>query len=63
MAICKLCFQGCTNGTIVPGYKEPGGVVHEECLAAATLKAAEDPQKEGLLRYLIDYEGKRTPSE
>lgn len=63
MAICKLCFQGCPSGTIVPGYREASGVVHEECLAAATLKVAEDPRKEGLLRYLIDYEEKHAPSE
>ncbi len=37
-------------------------MVHEECLAAAALKLAEDPQKEGLMRYLIEYEEKHSPN-
>ena len=36
-------------------------MAHEECLAAVALKVAQDPQKEGLLRYLIDYEEKHAP--
>jgi hypothetical protein len=61
MAVCKLCFQEVREGVPVPGYKEASGMVHEECLAAAALKVAQDPQKEGLLRYLIDYEEKDAP--
>jgi Holliday junction DNA helicase RuvB len=38
-------------------------MVHEECLAAVALKLAEDPQKEGLLRYIIDYEEKHAPND
>jgi len=63
MQICKLCFQETQAGVSVPGYGEASGVVHEECLAGAVLKIAEDPQKEGLLRYLIEYEEKYAPHD
>ncbi len=63
MALCKVCFQDVGKGIAVPGYKEPSGIVHEECIASAALRIAEDPQKEGLLRYLIDYEEKHTPHD
>jgi Holliday junction DNA helicase RuvB len=61
--LCKICFQEVEKGVVVPGNREASGVVHEECLAAAALKIAEDPQKEGLLRYLIEYEEKHAPSD
>lgn len=61
MLLCKICFQEVQNGIVVPGYQEASGAVHEECLAGAVLKLAEDPQKEGLLRYLIDWEVKNAP--
>jgi len=63
MQLCKLCFQEAQSGIVVPGYQGPSGVVHEECLARAILKVSEDPQKEGLLRYLINYEETHTPSD
>lgn len=63
MAICKICFEEVRNGIVVPGYGEASGVVHEECLAGAVFKVTEDPQKEGLLRYLIDYEEKHAPHD
>jgi Holliday junction DNA helicase RuvB len=63
MELCKICFQEVQKGIPVPGYGGPSGVVHEECLAAAALKLAEDPEKEGLLRYLIDYEEKHAPHD
>ncbi len=63
MAICKICFQEAKRGVAVPGYGEASGMVHEECLAAVALKLAEDPQKEGLLRYLIEYEEKYAPHD
>jgi len=63
VALCKICFQEVEKGIAVPGHQHASGIVHEECLAAVTLKAAEDPQKEGLLRYLIEYEEKRAPHE
>ena len=61
MTLCKVCFQEAENGIVVPGYVQALGVVHEECLAAAALKLAEDSQKEGQLRYLIEYEEKHAP--
>jgi hypothetical protein len=61
MALCKICFQETQGGVIIPGYQAAQGVVHQECLAAAVLKLAGDPQKEGLLRYLIEYEERQSP--
>ena len=58
MELCKICFQQVENGIVVPGRWQASGVVHEECLAGAVFKLAQDPQKEGLLQYLIDYEEK-----
>ena len=63
MTLCKICFQEVEKGVAVPGHQHASGIVHEECLAAVTLKAAEDQQKEGLLRYLIEYEEKRAPHD
>jgi Holliday junction DNA helicase RuvB len=63
MALCKICFQDIEEGVVVPGYQEVSGVVHGDCLAAVTLKVAEDPHKEGILRYLIEYEEKHTPHD
>jgi len=63
MSICKLCFQDVQKGVAVPGNGEASGVVHEECLATVALKLAEDSQKEGLLRYLIEYEEKHAPHD
>jgi len=63
MALCKVCFQDIEKGTLIPGYGGASGVIHEECLAAVALKVAEDPQKEGLLRYLIEYEEKHAPHD
>ncbi len=63
MAVCKICFEEAREGVLVPGHQQAAGLVHEECLAAATLKLAEDPQKEGLLRYLIEYEEKHAPHD
>jgi hypothetical protein len=37
--------------------------VHEDCLAALAIKVAEDPNKEGMLRYLIEYEEKHAPHD
>jgi hypothetical protein len=61
MALCKLCLQEIKNGVPVPGYKEASDMIREECLAAAALKVAQDPKKEGLLRYLLDYEKSTRP--
>src|SRR3990172_3486199 len=61
MPLCKICFQEVENGIVVPGRGQASGTVHEECLAAAALKIEEDLQKEGMLRYLIEYEEKHAP--
>lgn len=63
MAICKFCFQEASDGVPVPGEGSASGTVHEECLAAAALKFARNPEKEGLLRYLVDYEEKHAPHD
>ncbi len=63
MALCKICFQDVEKGILVPGHGEASGIVHEECLAAEALKVAEDSQKEGLLRYLVEYEEKHAPND
>ena len=63
MPLCKLCFEDVERGIPVPGYQEASRIVHEECLAIAALRAAEDQQKEGLLRYLIEYEEKHSPDD
>ncbi|MFC1999727.1 hypothetical protein ACFLXE_03080 [Chloroflexota bacterium] len=63
MGLCKICFQEVQDGVVVPGLQVASGVVHDECLAAAALKGAEDPRREGLLRYLIEYEEKQAPHD
>lgn len=63
MEICKFCFEEVQNGIVVPGYREASGAVHEECLARAVLKLTQDPEKEGLLRYLIGHEAKHAPHD
>lgn len=63
MAFCKICFQEVDKGVAIPGCHEASGTVHEECLAAAALKVAEDTKKEGLLRLLIEYEEQHAPHE
>jgi hypothetical protein len=61
--LCKICFQEVQKGVAVPGYRKASGIVHEECLSAMALKLAEDSQKEGLLRYLVEYEEKHVPDD
>ena len=63
MALCKICFREVDKGVVVPGCHGASGLIHEECLAAAALKVAEDPQKEGLLRFLIEYEEQHAPHQ
>jgi Holliday junction DNA helicase RuvB len=63
MELCKICFQEVQDGVVVPGFQAPSGVVHDECLAGAVLKLSEDSQKEGLLRYLLEYEVKHAPHD
>lgn len=63
MGLCKICFQEIDKGIAVPGYNGASGVVHEECLAVAALEFAEDSKKEGLLRYLVEYEERHAPND
>jgi len=60
VALCKICFEEVEKGIAVPGRQQACGIVHEECLARVALETAKDPQKEGLLRYLIEYEETRS---
>jgi Holliday junction DNA helicase RuvB len=63
VALCKICFHEVEKGIAVPGHQQASGMVHEECLAGATLRVAQDSQKEGLLRYLIEYEEEHAPHD
>ena len=63
MALCKICFEEIQEGVAVPGIGGASGMIHEDCLAAAVLNISEDSKKEGLLRYLIEYEEKHAPDD
>ena len=63
MVICRFCFQEVRDGIPVPGYGRASGAVHEQCFAEAVLKFATVPVKEGLLRYVVDYEEKYAPRD
>lgn len=61
--LCSVCYREVINGVIVPGFQQAAGVCHEDCIAEAVLKIAEDPSKEGLLRHLVEYEENRAPQD
>ena len=61
--LCDICYQEVTDGVIIPGLRQAAGVRHEDCIAEAALRIAEDPQKEGILRYLIEYEESHAPQD
>lgn len=63
MGLCKMCFQEIQEGVAVPGIGGASGMIHEDCIAAAVLNISEDSKKEGLLRYLIEYEEKHAPDD
>lgn len=68
MNLCKICFQEVTGGLPVPSWhpdeKGDRTFVHEECLAQRTQDfVKEDPQKEGLLRYLVQFEEEHAPED
>lgn len=68
MSRCRICFQEVVDGIAVPSWHPgEGGVgayVHEECLAQRALDfIKEDPQREGLLRYLLEFEESHTPED
>ena len=63
MALCKICFEEIQGGVAVPGIGGASGMIHEDCLVAAALNVSADSKKEGLLRYLIEYEEKHAPDD
>jgi len=68
MSLCKLCFQEVVGGVPVPSWHpdEEGDhvFVHEECLARRVSDFVnEDPQREGLLHYLVEFEESHAPED
>jgi Holliday junction DNA helicase RuvB len=68
VSLCKICFQAVEGGVPVPSWhpdeKGNHALVHQECLAKRALDFVnEDPQREGLLHYLIEYEESHTPED
>jgi Holliday junction DNA helicase RuvB len=68
VSLCKICFQGVTGGLPVPSWhpdaKGDRAFVHEECLASQVSDFInEDPQREGLLRYLVEFEESHAPED
>ncbi|MBM3117995.1 MAG: hypothetical protein FJ006_00325 [Chloroflexi bacterium] len=68
MNLCRICFQEVTGGVPVPswhcGEKDDRASVHEECLARQVSDFInEDPQKVGLLRYLVEFEESHAPED
>jgi Holliday junction DNA helicase RuvB len=68
MNLCKICFQEVEGGVAVPswhfGEEDNHTFVHEDCIAQRTSDfIKEDPQKEGLLRYLIEFEESHAPED
>lgn len=68
MGLCKICFQEVEDGVVIPTWhsiEETGrAVVHRECLVQRVLNIIkEDPQKEGLLRYLVQFEESHAPED
>ena len=68
MSLCKICFQAVEGGVSVPSWhpdeKGNHALVHQGCLAKRALDFVnEDPQREGLLHYLIEYEESHAPED
>jgi Holliday junction DNA helicase RuvB len=68
VSLCKICFQVVEGGVPVPSWhpdeKGDHAFVHQECLAKRALDfVKEDPQREGLLRYLIEFEESHAPED
>ncbi len=68
MSLCKICFQGVTGGLPVPSWhsdaKDDRAFVHEGCLARQVSDfISEDSQREGLLRYLVEFEESHAPED
>lgn len=68
MSICKICFKEVENGVPVPSWHSEKNAdrvfVHEECIARRTQELIkQDPEKEGLLRYLVEFEESCAPED
>jgi len=68
MSLCKICFEEVEGGMPLPswhsGQEDRCAFIHEDCLAQRTLKVIkDDPQKEGLLRYLVEFEETHAPED
>jgi Holliday junction DNA helicase RuvB len=68
MRLCKICFQEVEDGVVIPAWhsiEETGrAFVHRECLVQRVVDIIkEDPQKEGLLRYLVQFEESHAPED
>jgi Holliday junction DNA helicase RuvB len=69
VSLCKICFQQIDRGGVVipawhSGEQDNHAFVHEECLVQRILDfIEEDPKKEGLLRYLVQFEESHAPED
>ena len=68
MYLCKICFQSVEDGVVIPTWRSgeapDRAFVHKECLVQRVLGVIrEDPQKEGLLRYLVQFEESHAPED
>ena len=68
MSLCKICFRQVREGVVVASWHSGEGgdhaFVHQECLAKRVLDfVKEDPQREGLLHYLVEFEESHAPED
>lgn len=68
MSLCKMCFREVVGGVPVPTWhpdeKGDRAFVHDGCLAKRVSDfVKEDPRREGLLRYLVEFEENHAPED
>jgi len=68
VSLCKICFRQVREGVVVASWHSGEGgdhaFVHQECLAKRVLDfVKEDPQREGLLHYLVEFEESHAPED
>jgi len=68
MNLCRICFQEVEDGVVIPvwrsGKESDRALVHKKCLVQRVMDVIrEDPQKEGLLRYLVQFEESHSPED
>lgn len=68
MSLCKICFREVVGGVPVPTWhpdeKSDRTFVHDECLVKRVSDFVnEDPQREGLLHYLVEFEESHAPED